>query len=89
MFEAGEIPCTPALTKALGKLPKIKLKPVRAYEKSSSIDCAIYVFVQGVVEEWEGDFEDAHCDTDSGWDALPVCAKHDFDWFLVEDMLGG
>jgi hypothetical protein len=89
MFDAGEIPCTPALLEALRKLPNNKLKLVQAYKKSTEIDSALYALVQGAKEDWDGEFEETHCDTDSGWDALPVCAKHDFDWSLVEDMLGG
>jgi hypothetical protein len=86
IFKAGDIPCTPTLLEALRKLPKKKLKLVQAYEKpGTEIGSALEALVQGAKEEWKGEFADTHCDAD--WDALPVCAKHDFDWILAADML--
>jgi hypothetical protein len=89
MFEAGEIPCPFALSEALGKLPKNKLKLVQAYRKSTEIESALDALLEGAKEEWEGEFAETYCDTDSGWDALPVCTEHDFDWSSAEDVLGG
>lgn len=89
IFEAGKIPSLIALLEALHKLPKDKLKLVQAYEKSTEIESALEALVRRAKEDWEWEFKDIHCDSDMGWDALPVCAKHDFDWSLARDMLVG
>lgn len=89
MFEAGEIPTTEALEHKLSQLPKSKQKLIKAYSKQGAeVDNVLEALVLGAKYEWEeNDFEDTHGDLE--WNALPVCAEHDLNWTLAEDMLAG
>jgi hypothetical protein len=89
MFEAEEIPATEALERKLSQLPKSKQKLIKAYWKQGAeVDAVLEALVMGAKCDWEeGDFQDAHCD--AKWDAFPVCAEHDLNWTLAEDMLAG
>jgi hypothetical protein len=89
IFEAGDTPTTDALEEALGKLPKDKQKLIKAYGKQGAeIESVLDALVAGAKSDWEGnEFEAAHCG--KKWKKLPTCAKHDFDWTLVQDMLAG
>ena len=91
MFEAGRIPTPDALLDTLGKLPKHQQKLINAYsKKGAEVHYALEALVLQAKTEWEDEFEAEYCDDgDLGWDKLPVCAKHDFDWALAMDMLVG
>jgi hypothetical protein len=91
MFEAGKIPTTDALERALSQLPKNKQKLVKAYGKQGAeVDSVLEALVHRAKEEWEVDeFEATYCQCDKEWDALPACAEHDLDWNMAEDMLIG
>jgi len=88
MFKAGRIPTEPALLEALEKLPKSDQILVRAYTKHTEIEHALSGLVLQAKEDWEGEFQETHCGG-KGWRKLPVCAKHDLDWGLAEDVLVG
>lgn len=90
MFKAGKIPTAEALEHALSRLPKDKLKLIKAYGKmGAEADSVLEALVHGAREEWEqNDFEATHCEGDK-WDTLPACKEHDLNWTLVEDMLVG
>lgn len=89
MFEAGTIPTSDALERALSQLPKDKQKLVKAYGKrGAEAHSVLEALVYGAKEEWENnEFEATYCEEE--WDALPTCAKHDLNWTLAEDMLIG
>ena len=88
LFEAGKIPEIDILGEALCQLPKDKQRFVKAYrKKGASLECVLEALVYRAQEEWEEDFQDVHCDEDSGWDELPECSKHDFEWTIIEDLL--
>jgi hypothetical protein len=89
MFEAGEIPTTEALEHKLSQLPKSKQKLIKAYSKQGAeVDNVLEALVLGAKYEWEeNDFEDTHGDLE--WNTLPVCAEHDLNWTLAEDILAG
>ena len=87
VFKSGRIPTEPALLEALEKLPKSDRNLVAGYTKHTEIEHALSGLVQQAKQEWEDDFQEAHCD--KKWDKLPICATHDFDWTAIEDMLVG
>ena len=88
MFKAGRIPTEPALLEALEKLPKSDKILVRGYAKHTEIEHALSGLVSQAKQEWEDEFQETYCD-DKKWCELPICAKHDLDWSLAEDVLVG
>ena len=88
MFKAGHIPTEPALLEALEKLPKSDETLVEAYTKHTEIEHALSGLVRQAKQEWDDEFQDTYCD-DKKWRKLPVCAEHDLDWTMAEDMLVG
>jgi len=89
MFKAGRIPTEPALMETLEKLSKSDKTLVVGFTKYTEIEHALSGLVQQAKEEWADEFQETHCDGDKKWRKLPVCAEHDLDWTMVEDMLVG
>ncbi|KAJ6543931.1 hypothetical protein B0H19DRAFT_1169004 [Mycena capillaripes] len=90
VFEDGKIPTADEVDKALELANRSQLKLFTAYaKKGAGCEDALEALVRGAKSDWEGeDFKDTYCEEEE-WNALPTCAKHDFDWNLAIDMLAG
>ncbi|KAF7330886.1 Non-histone chromosomal protein 6 [Mycena venus] len=92
IFEAGKIPDAREVEETifLTQHKNNRGELARAYAtQGAGYEDVLEALVMGAKYDWEeGDFKEAHCDR-SEWDALPTCAKHDFDWSLAEDVLTG
>lgn len=87
IFEDGNIPTIDKLEHELTKLPKDKQKLIKAYGKQGAgIDHVLKALIYGAKDDWENDFQDAHCDGEE-WLTLPTCKEHDLNWTLAEDAL--
>ncbi|KAJ7087328.1 hypothetical protein B0H15DRAFT_843532 [Mycena belliarum] len=85
LFAAGTIPNATNLAEALAaddtKRQLYQVYSQRGAEGVHALDALVYT-AKG---RWEtGAFADAHCGAGSGWNELPSCAQHDFDFFLAE-----